>query len=51
MPKVCSIEHSIDHVLHAIGGPIHLGLPLVWVSRIAGSMRCMRASNSCLNIS
>jgi len=28
MPKVCSIEHSIDHVLQTLEGPIHLGLPL-----------------------
>jgi hypothetical protein len=28
MPKVCSIEHSIDHVLHAIDGLIHLGFSL-----------------------
>jgi acyl-CoA hydrolase len=28
MPEVCSIEQAVDHVLSAIDGPIHLGLPL-----------------------
>ena len=28
MLKVCSLEHSIDQVLQAIDGPLHLGLPL-----------------------
>lgn len=28
MPRVCSIEQAIDHVLREIDGPIHLGLPL-----------------------
>jgi len=28
MPRVCSIEQAINHVLQEIDGPIHLGLPL-----------------------
>ncbi|MFZ3152786.1 acetyl-CoA hydrolase/transferase C-terminal domain-containing protein [Pseudomonas sp.] len=28
MPKQCSIEQAVDHVLSTLEGPIHLGLPL-----------------------
>lgn len=28
MPKTCSIEQAVDHVLSTLDGPIHLGLPL-----------------------